>query len=215
MLRRQLVGRYAPPVPQSGPRGQTFETIAMVGATALIRVLVAIVRDGDVPHFRVHPAMQDAAIGDGTTPNAGTHREIQQTVQADTGTPACLAKGGGIDIGVETHRETKSFYQMAHDVDICPTRFWRGGNVAVGRGGLFQIHRSEAAYTNGGKCAVLSGGILKEAANLGQRNLRRVGIDANLCTDVVWMGTDGTDEFGPTRFNGAKEGAHGVLPRGG
>ena len=86
------------------------------------RVGRAVVRDAHVPHLRMDQAVHHPSVHEPTAADPGAHGEIDEVVEPLRRAPSALAQGGGVDVGVEAHRDAEGLTDGPDDVGAAPTR---------------------------------------------------------------------------------------------
>ena len=71
-----MLGRRAPSRLHRRTGCEAFQAISVVRAATGIRVLLQIVRNSNVPHFRMHQPVKYATVNNCTAADARSHREI-------------------------------------------------------------------------------------------------------------------------------------------
>src|ERR1700676_3848665 len=79
-----------------------------------------------VPHFRMQHAAQRSASQNGAAPNAGSHGDIGQGVQANSGTKTPFGQCGRVHVSVEIDRLREALAQPSSQIIVAPTEFRRG-----------------------------------------------------------------------------------------
>jgi hypothetical protein len=75
----------------------------VIGAVTGERILGEIVRQADMPHLRMHQAMDQFAVNDRTASNAGTNCEINEIPNIVRSAPTRFSKRCRIHVGIESN----------------------------------------------------------------------------------------------------------------
>jgi hypothetical protein len=173
-----------------------FQTIAVIGATAWEWILIAVVRDADVAHFRMRSPMHQAAIHHPSSADARADREIQKGIQMLRRAPAEFSERCGVDIGVEGNLDPQGITDGAGEIEIPPGQLGRGCYVTEGwrcRIGIDGAKRSDADGADG---LVLS----KKRDRALNRFFRSSGGDfTNL--EIIRLAPDGADKLAAAGFD--------------
>ncbi len=195
IVREGLAG-LAPAIMDGRCTGESFETIEVIRAKSLVRILLAVVRDSDVAHFRMGSSMHQAAIDHASSADTGADGEIQKVVEALRGAPAGLAQRSSVDVGIEGDICSERLPDGAGEVEIFPSQLGRGSDVAEGLGCWIGIDGSKRADSNGAYRLML---VEKRNCALDGFIRRRGGNFTNI--DIVRTTTDGTNKLGASCFD--------------
>ena len=130
-------------------RGQSFQTIAVIGTIAWKWIAHAIMGDANVAHLGMQPAMQQTAIDQRASAQACSNRDIEEAAQTARGAPTGLGQRGGVHIGIENNRRPERPANCPGKIEVLPGRFWRGGDVTEQGRFRIRIDRSERSDSNG------------------------------------------------------------------
>src|SRR5258707_3790488 len=104
MISGQIVRSLSPSSPNRGPGSQALQASIVIRAATGERILGEIVRQADMPHPRVHQAMNQLAVNAGTASNAGTNCEINEIPNILRSAPTRFSKRCRIHVGLEGNR---------------------------------------------------------------------------------------------------------------
>ena len=90
-------------------------------------------RDQQVTHLRMHRTVEQFTRHKRATANTRAHRDVDRVAKPARGSPTNLRQNGGVDVCVESHRNAQSARQISNDIEIPPSGFRCGRDVAVGR----------------------------------------------------------------------------------
>src|SRR6185312_9576615 len=102
----------------------------MKRTTTRIWIALTIVRDSNVAHLRMKHAMQNLPVHERAAADASSDRQIHEIRDGLSGSPARFCQGGCVDISIEPDRHVKRGADCADKIEVLPTQFRRGGDVA-------------------------------------------------------------------------------------
>ena len=200
------------PGPPPGGNGRatdiTFQAGVMEGALAAGIHHAWSGRNGDlkVTHLGMQQAMQGTAVDDGPPADAGADGEVNQRINALSGTPEGLAEGSRIHIGVKAHRHAKPGGQGTGDIGLLPAGLGGGSDITIARAGRVQLQGAEGADADGLERSVFPGGLSEPLQHCIHGLPGCGGGDADRGAQVIGSGAEGEVELGAAGFNGGNEG---------
>ena len=108
MVSGQRLRRLTPALRHGVRRGEALETVAVIRAGSGERIGIAIVRHADVAHLRVHQPVERPTIDECAAADARPHGEVDERVETPRGSPAMLADGRRVHVGVDRHRRAEA-----------------------------------------------------------------------------------------------------------
>src|SRR5580698_11051874 len=145
----QLTRRPTPAGLDSWACGQALQTIAMIRTSTAERIALEVMRDPYMPHLRMQPAVQQTAVDERASADAGAHGDVHEVAHAARSAPTRFGQGGGIYVGIECNRRSQRPLNRAGKVEVPPARFWRGGDVPEGGRLRIRIDGPEGSDSNG------------------------------------------------------------------
>lgn len=106
MVSGQRLRGPAPALRHRVRRGEALEAVAVIRAGSGERIGIAIVRDADVAHLRVYQPVERPTIEQCAAADARPHGQIDERVETPGGSPAMLADGRRVHVGVDRHRRS-------------------------------------------------------------------------------------------------------------
>src|SRR5260370_11727314 len=103
MIRRKIVCRVSPPFSNRGSRSQTLQAILVIETFAGKRILDDIVRQTNMPHLRVHQAMDQSAINDRSSSDASTDGQIDKVLNVLRSAPTPFSNRCRVYISIESN----------------------------------------------------------------------------------------------------------------
>ena len=117
----------------------------MVGTAARIRVFGEIVRHSDVSHLGVDQAVQDTAINNCSSADAGADRQIEKIREILRGPPACFPERGSVDISIKTYWHAQGISHRSSQIVILPSGLGCGSYIAKCERRPVQVNRPKRA----------------------------------------------------------------------
>ena len=207
MIVRQCIGPHAPAHGERCAADVAFDAAFVKRAVAdgLNGLAVRGRRHHEVTDLRVQQSVQQLAVNEHATADAGADGDVNERIDALSRAPEILAEHGGIHIRVKSDRDVVAGLQHVHDIDILPAGLGRCGDVAVGFAVRIHIHRAKGADANGLEGTMLRFRDGKPATDLGERFVRRGGGDARDVSQIIRPSADGADEFRSAGLDGSDQ----------
>src|SRR5579871_3716620 len=101
------MGELSPAPFDRRTRRKPFQAILVIRTGSREGVDVEIMRDPDVAHLGMEHPVDDLAVYNRASADAGSHREINKISDTPAGAPTCFSSGGGVHIRVESHRNVE------------------------------------------------------------------------------------------------------------
>lgn len=156
-----------------------------------------VVRNANVPHFRVRQAVHDFAAHHRAASNSGADGEVEAIVDGLRRAPSCFAKDGRVDIRIEFHRDSERTSNRVREIVITPGEFGRRGNAPA-----LQLDWPERADAHGAQLpARIFANPIHSRRN---RRLRRPGLKLG-GYQVIRTCSHAADELCSPRFNRAED----------
>ena len=81
--------------------------------------------DAHVADLRMHFAMDELAVDDGSAADAGADGDVDKVVGLLRGTPELLSDGGRVNVGIENGGAAERGFKSLPDWEIAPGKFGR------------------------------------------------------------------------------------------
>lgn len=171
----------------------------MEGTVTRKRIGGRVVRDADVPHFRVDQTVDKLTVHDCAPSDSGADGEINTVSETSGSPPARFGQSGSIHVSIEADRNAKRPGEGSGEVCKLPPGFGRSGDMTPRGRSWIEVNRAKAADAESGKRTLR----LEKMDAAPDRLIRRGGGD-NGGDEVIGAGADSANKLGPTGFNCSK-----------